>query len=263
MDRRYEALRERLRAHQAIAVAFSGGADSTLLLVAARDTLGPERVMALTAVSPYMVRQEIGDAVGIAAELGVRHELVEMEMPAGMDLNPPDRCYRCKRAMYRLLLDKAAELGFQTLLDASNIDDADDFRPGLQATRELGIGSPFIACGIDKAMIREVSRELGLPTWGKPTNACLLTRLRFDQRVSMDRLQQIEEAERFLNDRGYVCVRVRCHGDLARIEVAPEQRERLIREADAIGECIQAFGFRYVALDLFGYQLGSMNEPHG
>jgi uncharacterized protein len=261
MDQRFEALRDRLSAHQAVAVAFSGGADSTLLLATARDTLGADRVIALTAVTPYMVREQIGDAIGIAAELGVRHELVEMDMPEGMDSNPPDRCYRCKRGMYGLLLARAAELGFQTLLDGSNIDDLEDFRPGLQATRELGIGSPFIADGIAKAAIRAVSRELGLPTWHKPTNACLLTRLPFDERVSMERLQQIEEAERFLNARGYTWVRVRCHGDLARIEVTAAERERLLQDASAIDEGIRVFGFRYVTLDLVGYQLGSMNAP--
>lgn len=261
MDQRFEALRERLSAHQAVAVAFSGGADSTLLLAAARDTLGADRVIALTAVTPYLVREQIGDAIGIAAELGVRHELVEMDMPEGMDTNPPDRCYRCKRGMYALLLARAKELGFQTLLDGSNIDDLDDFRPGLRATRELGIGSPFIAEGIAKGAIRAVSKELGLPTWHKPTNACLLTRLPFDRRVSMERLQQIEEAERFLSARGYTWVRVRCHGDLARIEVTAEERERLLQDASAVDEGIRAFSFRYVTLDLVGYQLGSMNAP--
>ncbi|MGB5834857.1 MAG: ATP-dependent sacrificial sulfur transferase LarE [Thiohalocapsa sp.] len=260
MDQRFETLCDQLGAHQAVAVAFSGGADSTLLLAAARNTLGPDHVVALTAVTPYMVRQEIGDAIGISTELGVRHELVEMDMPDGMETNPPDRCYRCKKGMYGLLHEKAAELGFQTLLDASNIDDVDDYRPGLQATRELRIGSPFIACGIDKATIRAISKELGLATWRKPTNACLLTRLRFDRRVSMERLQQIEEAERFLSARGYSCVRIRCHDDVARIEVAPDERKRLLDEADAINDGIRSFGFRYVSLDLVGYQLGSMNE---
>ena len=261
MDKRFEVLYESLRGHQAVAVAFSGGADSTLLLAAARDTLGADHVAALTAVTPYMVRQEIGDAVGMAVELGVRHELVEMDMPEGMETNPQDRCYRCKRRMYGLLLERARELGFQTLLDACNIDDAEVARPGLLATRELGVGSPFIACGIDKDAIRARAKDLGLPTWHKPTNACLLTRIRFDERVSMDRLQQIEEAERFLSARGYTRVRVRCHGDLARIEVAPEERQRALDEADLIGHGIRDFGFRYVALDLVGYQFGSMNEP--
>lgn len=261
MDQRFEALQQQLQQHQAVAVAFSGGADSTLLLAAARDTLGADHIIALTAVTHYLVRQEIGDAVGIATELAVRHELVEMDMPEGIETNPSDRCYRCKRAMYLLLLRKAEEMGFQILLDGSNINDVDDYRPGLEATRDLGIGSPFIACGIDKALIRDVSMELGLPTWRKPTNACLLTRLRFNQRVSMDQLQQIEEAERFLGARGFTWVRVRCHGDLARIEVAAEQRELLLQQAETISESIRALGFRYVAMDLLGYQIGSMNDP--
>jgi len=258
MEPSYEVLREQLRAFDAIAVAFSGGVDSSFLLAAARDTVGAERVIALTAVTPYMVRQEIGDAIAVAAELGVRHELVEMSMPAGLESNPPDRCYRCKYAMYRLLQGRAAELGFRTLLDASNIDDAESARPGLQAMHELGIRAPLIACGMDKETVRALSRQLDLPTWRKPTNACLLTRLRYNVRVSMERLQQIEEAERFLSARGYSSVRVRSHDDLARIEVAPEQREQLLQDAEAITAGICELGFRYVALDLLGYQFGSM-----
>ncbi|MGD8498957.1 MAG: ATP-dependent sacrificial sulfur transferase LarE [Chromatiales bacterium] len=264
MDQRVNALWDELcstlRSYQAVAVAFSGGADSTLLLAAARDLLGADHVLALTAVTPYMVRQEIGEAVAMAAELGVRHELVEMGLPEGMDHNPSDRCYRCKHRMYTLLRDRAEALGFDVLLDASNVDDAEDFRPGLRAARELGVLAPFSACHIGKSSVRAVSKELGLPTWRKPTNACLLTRLRFDRHVSMQRLQQIEEGERLLSERGYNCVRVRCHDDLARIEVAPEQRERLLREADAVVAGLRALGFRYVSLDLIGYQMGSMND---
>jgi uncharacterized protein len=260
-DPRFAELFEHLRAYEALAVAFSGGADSTLLLAAARDALCAERIIALTAVTPYMVRQEIGDAIGVASQLGVRHELVEMEMPEGLDTNPPDRCYRCKRAMYGLLLDYASERGFQTLLDASNIDDVDDSRPGLRAVHELGVRTPFIACRIDKQAVRSMSEQLSLPTSRKPSNVCLLTRLRFDQRVSMECLQQIEEAERLLAARGYEWVRVRCHDhDLARIEVSREQRRQLIEEADVVSAGIRQLGFRFVALDLDGYQHGSMCE---
>lgn len=261
-DPRFAQLCEQLRTHEALAVAFSGGADSSLLLTAARDALGSERVIALTAVTPYMVRQEIGDAIGVASQLGVRHELVEMSMPDGMETNPTDRCYRCKQAMYRLLLEHASERGFQVLLDASNLDDVDDSRPGLRAVHELGVHTPFIACKIDKPAVRSLSEALALPTARKPSNACLLTRLRFNQRVSMECLQQIEEAERFLEGRGYWSVRVRCHdNDLARLEVAAEQRARLVAEADAISAGIRQLGFRFVALDLDGYQHASMSEP--
>lgn len=261
--RRYDTLCAALREHGALGVAFSGGADSTLLLAAARDALGSERVLALTAVTPYMVRQEIGEAIEMASQLGVRHELVEMPMPDGMENNPSDRCYRCKRAMYELLQSRARELGCETVVDGSNLDDVDDFRPGLKALRELSVPTPFIGEGIDKAAVRELAQRLGLPTWRKPTNACLLTRLRFDERVSMERLQQIEEAERLLTAEGFASVRVRCHGDLARIEVEPSQLARLLEEAQRLVSGVRELGFRHVTMDLDGYQHGSMNEPRG
>jgi uncharacterized protein len=258
MEQRRRALDELLEGLEQAAVAFSGGADSTLLLALLRQRLGAERVVALTAVTPYMVRQEIGDAVALTSKLGVRHELVEMPMPEGMETNPSDRCYRCKQAMYQRLLQAAAEQGFATLVDGSNTDDADDQRPGLRALREIGIRSPFIESGIDKAAVRQIAREMDLPTWHKPTNACLLTRIGHNVRFSMDQLQRIEEAERFLTELGYTWVRVRCHGDLARIEVAPVQRERLLIDSAAVIAGIKRFGFRYVAMDLAGYQCGSM-----
>ncbi|MEA3641341.1 MAG: ATP-dependent sacrificial sulfur transferase LarE [Lamprobacter sp.] len=260
MEYGHGALIEQVAALGTAAVAFSGGADSTLMLALLRKHLGREQVIAFTAVTPYMMRQEIGDAVALADKLDVRHELVEMTMPEGMDVNPTDRCYRCKRAMYRQLMQSAAEYGFSTLIDGSNRDDADEQRPGLRALRELGIRSPFIELGIDKAAVRQLAREMDLPTWYKPTNACLLTRIGFNVRFTMDQLQRIEEAERFLLDLGYTWVRVRCHGELARIEVAPVQRERLLTDAGRVIEGIQRFGFRYVTMDLAGYQAGSMND---
>jgi uncharacterized protein len=260
MELNHGALVEQLAGLKRSAVAFSGGSDSTLLLALLRQALGPEQVIALTAVTPYMVRQEISDALALSNSMDVRHELIEMPMPEGMDHNPSDRCYRCKQAMYRHLLRSASALGFEQLLDGSNTDDADEGRPGLRALRELGVRSPFIELGIDKAAVRQIAREMELPTWHKPSNACLLTRIGFNVRVSMDQLQRIEEAERFLLELGYTWVRVRCHGDLARLEVAPVQRERLLADAAAVIEGIQRFGFRYVTMDLTGYQSGSMGD---
>lgn len=263
MDNRVDVIVDSLRGAEAIAVAFSGGVDSTLLLACARAAVGAERVLALTAVTPYMVRQEIGDAVALATELGVRHELVEMDMPSGVEDNPPDRCFRCKHRMYELLGERARLLGHPRLLDASNIDDADSSRPALRAVRELGVQTPFIAHGLDKDAVRALSRDLDLATWRKPSNACLLTRLLHNRPVSMRELQRIEEAERHLQGLGFESVRVRSHGHLARIEVAASQRVRLMEQADEIGEALQALGFRHVAVDLFGYRHGSMDEPGG
>lgn len=258
MDPDYAALLRRFDGITTAAAAFSGGCDSTLLLAALRDALGAEHVLALTAVTPYMVRQEIGDAVELAGRLGVRHELIELPMPEGVDTNPMDRCYRCKRAMYERLAAAAAVQGIGTLFDGSNTDDAADYRPGLLALRELGIRSPFIEAGIDKAGVRALARSLDLPTWDKPTNACLLTRLPTNERVSMERLQRIEEAERFLIARRYRYVRVRGHGDLARIEVDQGDLARLVAEAAAVNEALRALGFHFVTLDLAGYRFDSM-----
>ena len=256
----YRRLLECLRGLRAVSVAFSGGADSALLLAAAREALG-DRVLALTAVTPYMVRQEIADALALGAELGVRHQLVELPMPEGMGDNPPDRCYLCKRALFTRLIAVAEEQGFAAVLDGSNVDDLTDYRPGLRALGELGVKSPFLECGIGQEDVRRLALALGLPTWRKPTNTCLLTRIPFGRKITMETLQRIEEAERLLLDRGYDWVRVRCHGDLARIEVAPGLRRRLLDEADPIIEGMEGLGFRYVTLDLRGYQLGSMNAP--
>jgi uncharacterized protein len=260
-DATYRRLLGRLRQTETVAVAFSGGADSTFLLAAARESLGAG-VIALTAVMPYMVRQEIADAITLARDLGVRHELVEIAVPEGMDTNPRDRCYLCKRALYGRLVAVADETGFSPVVDGSNIDDLNDYRPGMRALRELGIRSPLVECHINKADVRRLSRALNLSTWSKPTNSCLLTRLPAGVRFSMAALQRIEEAELFLLGRGYEWVRVRMYGDLARIEVAPDQRERVLEDAQAVIDGLEALGFRDVALDLRGYRLGSMNaEP--
>lgn len=257
-DPLYLRLLDRLRGFEAVTVAFSGGADSALLLAAAQAALG-DRVLALTAVTPYMVRQEIAAALALATQLGVRHELVEIPMPQGIEDNPPDRCYLCKRALYTRIIAVAEAAGFAPVLDGSNVDDLRDYRPGLRALGELGVESPFLGCDIGKADVRRIAHALGLSTWQKPTNTCLLTRLPFGRRISMEGLQRIEEAERLLLDRGYDWVRVRAHGDLARIEVAPELRQRALNEAEDLIAGLEGLGFRYVTLDLRGYQLGSMN----
>ncbi|MCG6860810.1 MAG: ATP-dependent sacrificial sulfur transferase LarE [Chromatiaceae bacterium] len=254
----YERLLDRLRGMKAAAVGFSGGTDSTLLLAAAKEVLG-DRVLALTAVTPYMERQEAADTLILSAQLGVRHELVELDMPDGLEANPPERCYLCKYALYKRLLGAAREAGFEKVLDGSNLDDLGDFRPGLRALRELDIDSPLLECKITKSDIRRLSELLGLPNWNKPTNACLLTRLPVGQRFTMEDLHRVEEAERFLRTLGYSWLRVRMHGDLARIEVAPEQRLQLLEQADTVVKTLRILGFRHVTMDLFGYRLGSMN----
>ena len=258
-DPAYQRLFDWLQRLGPVAVAFSGGADSGLLLALARDACGG-RVAALTLVAPYIARQEISEAVAFAAGLGVRHELIELPMPGSMEDNPPDRCYLCKRAIYQRLIAAAEPLGFKAILDGTNLDDLKDYRPGLRAVRELGILTPLLDCAIAKADVRRVSHALGLASWRKPTNACLLTRLPFGQRVTMSTLQRIEEAERVLLGQGFDWVRVRLHGGVARIEVERDQRALLLAQADRVVGALKALGFHHVTLDLEGYRLGSMNE---
>ncbi len=256
----YQRVSAWLRPRKSAAIAFSGGGDSSFLLAAARDIL-EGRVIALTVVTPYMARKEITDALAFTADLGVRHELIELAMPGSIADNPPDRCYWCKRALYERLTETASALGFPIVLDGTNLDDLKDYRPGIRALHELDIQTPLVDCEVRKEDIRRLSRELGLPTWRKPTNACLLTRLPFGRRFSMHTLQRVEEAERILVELGFDWVRVRVHGAVARIEVATEQRSLLLEQANTIVSAFKALGFRHVALDLEGYRLGSMNEP--
>lgn len=256
----YQRLLAGLSALGSVAVAYSGGLDSSLLLAAARQVLG-ENVLALTVMTPYMVAQEVADARALARTLGVPHRVLEWPIPEAVLHNPPDRCYRCKRNLFAELKAIASAAGFAWLADGSNQDDLADYRPGSRAVHELGVRSPLLEAGLGKAAIRRYAQALDLPVWNKPASACLLTRLPHDLPVDVAMLRQIETTEQRLRDLGFHTVRVRCHGDLARIEVDRQERARLLDEA--IGEqvvaILQKSGFRHVTLDLQGYRMGSFN----
>ena len=259
MDEAYARLLAHLRGLNGAAVAFSGGVDSSCLVAAAREALGAGRVLALTVVAPYTARWEVAEAEALAARLGVRHLQVEVPFLEALRDNPPERCCLCKRELFGRLQSVAAAEGFGPLLDGTHQDDLQDHRPGMQALKELGVRSPFLECGLGKADIRRISRALDLPTADRPPYACLITRLPHGATVTEEALRRIERAERLLMDSGFAAVRVRVHGDLARIEVAPGEQARLLSQGATVSERLRELGFRYVALDLAGYRTGSMN----
>lgn len=264
IKQKYEKLQEILRTMDSAVIAFSGGVDSTFLLRVARDVLGPEKVVALTATSPTYPQFEFEESRKLATELKVRQIVVEsneLEIP-GFSQNDPRRCYYCKQELFSICRQKAREMGFDVILDGSNTDDLKDYRPGREAARELAVRSPLMEADLTKDEIRDLSRELNLPTWHKQPFACLSSRFPYGTEITPERLTQVDRCETFLRQHSFRNYRVRYHGETARIEVAPEEISRLLDEQLRL-EVVQAFkeaGFTYVALDLEGYRTGSMNE---
>jgi len=260
---RYDALIDRLRSLDGAVVAFSGGVDSTFLLAAAHEALA-DRVLAVTGRSPSVPRRELADAERFAADLGVRHRLVDTDefSDPTFAANPPDRCYHCKSALFRTLTDIARAEGLAAVLEGSNVDDRSDYRPGSRASSELGVLAPMVEVGLTKADIRELSRGMDLPTWSKPAMACLASRVPYGHALTPEKMARIEAAEEVLRQHGFVQLRVRDHGDVARIEVAPDELPRLLEpdRREAIATALKAAGYAYVAADLQGYRTGAMNE---
>jgi len=264
LDTKHDALRNILNDLGKVVVAFSGGVDSSLLLKAAAQTLGPDNVLACISAGVSEPSHQLARAAALARDIGVELMTVEtdeLEDP-NFVANQADRCFHCKSHLCRTLLDVAAERGFSHVVFGTNYDDLDDFRPGNRAIEAFEIRSPLAEAKLTKSDIRQLSRQLGLPTADMPSSPCLASRISYGLEVTAERLRQIDEAEAFLRDSGFVEFRVRHHDEVARIEVPPAEIARLAVEPlrSQVVDKLKRIGFRYVALDLQGFRSGSLNE---
>ncbi len=261
---KYNALENILRGLGKVVVAFSGGVDSTLLLKVAADTLGTENVLACISAGASEPSHQLDRAASLARDIGVdlmTVETDELDDPSFV-VNQADRCFHCKSHLCRTLLDIAAKRGLGNVVFGTNYDDLDDFRPGNRAIATFGIHSPLAEAKLTKDDIRRLSRKLGLPTADMPSSPCLASRISYGLEVTAERLRQIDEAETFLREAGFVEFRVRHHDNVARIEVPPAEIGKLVDEPlrSQVVEKLKAIGFRFVALDLQGFRSGSLNE---
>jgi len=261
---KYDRLREIFQSMGRVVVAYSGGVDSTLLLRVARDTLGEGNVLAVTALSPLYPDRELAGAKKLTQAMDVKHLLIksnELEIE-GFSKNPPDRCYFCKRELFGELLKLAQKEAIPFVVEGSTLDDEKDHRPGRRAIRETGVRSPLKEALLTKAEVRELSNVFGLPTWDKPSFACLASRFPYGEEITPEKLKMVDEAESFLLRLGFKQVRVRHHGNLGRIEIYPEEIERLLDRSmrEEVVSHLKKIGFHYITVDLQGFRSGSMNE---
>ena len=258
-----ERLKNYLQELGSVAVAFSGGVDSTFLLKIAHDVLG-DKAVAITASSNLFPRRELKESSAFCKGENIRQVIFSVDELAieGFQKNPPNRCYLCKRAIFTKIKEIAAKNHLSCVAEGSNMDDNGDYRPGMQAIAELDIKSPLRQAELYKQEIRELSKELGLPTWDKPSFACLASRFVYGEAITEDKLNMVDRAEELLRPKGFTQFRVRIHDNIARIEILTSEFDKMMK-VDIRQEIVQKFkdyGFKYVSLDLQGYRTGSMNE---
>ncbi len=241
-----------------VLVAWSGGVDSTLLLYLL-SRMKNIRVGAVTIKTPYIPGWEVEEASAMAEEKGVDHKIIELDIPDEVLDNPPDRCYLCKKKLFTYIREYAVINGFNIITDGTNADDRGDHRPGMKALSELGIRSPLLEAGFTKQEIRLLLKEYGLSIWNKPAYACLLTRLPHGEKIDQHMLSTLEKAEKWLHDRGFQGLRLRIHGNIARIECDQDYFSEIIRHRDEIISYLHGSGIKFITLDLEGYRQGSMN----
>lgn len=255
-------LEEYIRGLGSLAVGFSGGVDSSLLLVVAANVLG-DKAMAITGVDASIPERELKEAKEFCKEREIRHIICKVDpmKEESYRHNSPDRCYFCKHGIFTEIKKIAAENGIEYVAEGSNMDDLGDYRPGLKAVEELSVKSPLREAGLTKQDIREISKALGLPTWSKPAYACLASRFVYGEEITEEKLRMLDQAEQFLIEQGFLEERVRIHGNIARIEVPAKDIERLASEEirEAVYEKFKALGFMFVTIDMKGYMMGSMN----
>lgn len=260
---KYEQLKDYLKGFGSVAIAFSSGVDSTFLLYAAKEALG-DKVIAVTASSCSFPKRELNEAKEYCDKLGVRHFVIESEelKIEGFSSNPKNRCYLCKRELFEKICALAKEQGINEVAEGSNLDDNGDYRPGLIAVDELGVKSPLRYVRLTKQEIRDLSKQLDIPTWDKQSFACLASRFPYGEEINEKKLGMVDKAEQLLLDKGFHQLRVRIHGDVARIELMPEEFPKFMVEdtRKEVYDKFKEYGFSYVALDVIGYRTGSMNE---
>lgn len=262
LQNKYLELKKYLSSLNSVAVAYSSGVDSTFLLKTAVDTLHRDNVLALTAKSHSFPKRELDESIQFCKSENIRQIVFESEELSidGFSNNPPDRCYICKKELFSKIKGIARENNINAVVEGSNADDINDYRPGMRAVAELEILSPLKKVGLTKNEIRALSKQLGLKTWNKQSFACLSSRFVYGEKITVQKLDMIDKSEQLLLDLGFKQVRVRIHNDVARIEVLPNEIERVMQFKDTIYSKFKEYGFRYVTLDLGGYRTGSMND---